>query len=376
MTGHLTLIDGLGYAFRAFHVVTKPEHQTRRADGTPVWAVQGFTRMILRERAAAERAGEHVAVVFDHSRRSFRHDIYPAYKANRGPLPDDMVPQLPLVREACWALGLPVVEMDGYEADDLIATLARQAVDASMTVTIVSADKDLMQLVTDRVGMYDPVKDQVIGPVEVMAKFGVEPEKVVDVQALAGDAADNVPGVPGIGIKTAAQLITEYGHLDALLARAHEIKQPARRNALLVHAEAARLSRALVTLRSDVPLERPLDSLRPAPRDEARIAAFMTEQGFDLVQPRPGYYYTRLVRGGPKVPVQIWEDGGAILCRLGDRDADAAKLWPFLRWIEEAEYRHMLDTARWATAHAPNEPEANPDRPVDLNQAPIPFGED
>ena len=191
----------------------------------------------------------HLAIIFDKSEITFRNKLYPDYKAHRPPAPDDLIPQFALIREAVRAFDLPCLEQAGFEADDLIATYARQACERGATATIVSSDKDLMQLVTDCVTMYDTMKDRRIGIAEVIEKFGVPPEKVVEVQALAGDSTDNVPGVPGIGVKTAAQLIVEYGDLETLLARAGEIKQPKRREALIENAEKARISRQLVTAR-------------------------------------------------------------------------------------------------------------------------------
>ena len=271
---HLFLIDGSGFIFRAFHglpMMTRP-------DGTPVNAVYGFITMILK--VLQEMDADHIAVVFDCARKTFRNDIYPDYKAHRPPPPEELVPQFPLVRLATQAFNLPSVEMEGFEADDLIATYARQAAALGAEVTIVSSDKDLMQLVNERISMFDPLKNRIIGPDEVREKFFVGPEQVVEVQALAGDSTDNVPGVPGIGIKTAAQLLEEYGDLDTLLERAGEIKQPKRREKLIEHADMARLSRRLVTLKDDVPLETPLDALSVRAFDTEKVSAFLQEQSF------------------------------------------------------------------------------------------------
>ncbi len=271
---HVTLIDGSGFIFRAFHGLPP----MTRPDGTPVNAVYGFTTMLMK--LLADSQSDHVAVIFDSSRRTFRSEIYPEYKAHRPPAPEELVPQFPLVREATRAFDLPAIELEGFEADDLIATYARLAVEAGARVTIVSSDKDLMQLVGDRVEMYDPMKNRAIGEAEVREKFGVPPNKVVDVQALCGDSSDNVPGVPGIGVKTAAQLIEEYGDLDTLLARAGEIKQPKRRETLLVNAEMARISRELVRLRTDAPVPVPLAELDVKPPAPEKLAAFCAAQGF------------------------------------------------------------------------------------------------
>ena len=271
---HVYLVDGSGFIFRAFHGLPP----MTRPDGTPVNAVYGFTSMLMK--LLSETDADHVAVVFDTSRHTFRSEIYPEYKAHRPPAPEELVPQFPLVREATRAFDVCCIELEGFEADDLIATYAREAVAAGAKVTIVSSDKDLMQLVGDRVEMYDPMKSRVIGEAEVREKFGVPPAKVVDVQALCGDASDNVPGVPGIGVKTAAQLIEEYGDLDTLLARAAEIKQPKRRESLLEHAELARVSRRLVQLRDDVPLPVPMAELAVKPTNPETLAAFCQAQGF------------------------------------------------------------------------------------------------
>src|SRR5262245_48948476 len=251
---HLWLIDGSGYIFRAFHALPP----LSRPDGTPVNAVYGFANMMAK--FVEDPEIDHVAVVFDTARLTFRNEIYTDYKANRPDPPEELVPQFPLIREATRAFNMACVELDGYEADDLIATFARLARAQGADVTIVSSDKDLMQLVREGVRLYDPVKLRPLGPEAVMEKFVVTPDKVVEVQALAGDSTDNVPGVPGIGIKTAAQLINEYGDLETLLARAGEIRQPKRRETLQSNAEMARLSRELVFLRPDVPVKEDVDA--------------------------------------------------------------------------------------------------------------------
>ena len=275
---HLFLIDGSGYIFRAYYGLKTP---MTRPDGTPVGAVFGFIRMIRKLLKDVEI--DHIAVIFDAGRRTFRNDLYPDYKANRDEPPEDLVPQFALIRDATVAMNLACVQMVGFEADDLIATYARQAVAAGADVTIVSSDKDLMQLVGDQVDMFDPLKNRAIGPDEVVEKFGVGPDRVVDVQALAGDASDNVPGVPGIGIKTAAQLIVEYGDLDTVLDRAAEIKQPKRRQNLIEHAEMARLSRELVRLRDDVPVEATLDEFAKRETDPDLLLPFLEEQAFRTI---------------------------------------------------------------------------------------------
>jgi len=277
---HLYLVDGSGYIFRAFHALPP----LTRSDGTPVNAVLGFVNMLAK--LVEDSDADAVAVIFDSARKTFRNDLYPDYKAHRPPPPPELVPQFALVRDAVRAFNLPAIEKEGFEADDLIATYARLAAKAGCEVTIVSSDKDLMQLIEGRIGMLDPIKNRKIGPEAVRERFGVGPERVVDVQALAGDSTDNVPGVPGIGVKTAAQLIAEYGDLDSLLARAGEIKQPKRREALLANADMARLSRELVRLRDDVPPPVALDDLSLREPDPDTLFAFLRAQDFKSVVAR------------------------------------------------------------------------------------------
>ena len=275
---HVVLIDGSGFIFRAFFAIRQP---MTRGDGTPVAAVYGFTNMLMK--LLKELDADRIAVIFDHSGRTFRNDIYPQYKAHRPPTPEDLVPQFPLIRDATRAFNLPCIEMEGFEADDLIATYTRLAREAGSRVTIVSSDKDMMQLVGDQVTMYDGLKNKRISFDEVAEKFGVGPERVIDVQALAGDSSDNVPGVPGIGVKTAAELINTYGDLDTVLARAEEIKQPKRRQSLIDHAEAARMSRTLVTLRDDVPLDDGLETLHADRPDPQVLTDFLKAQDFGTI---------------------------------------------------------------------------------------------
>ena len=271
---HLILIDGSGFIFRAFHALPP----MTRADGTPVNAVFGFSNMLAR--LLERHEGTHIAVVFDAGRTTFRNDMYAEYKAHRPEPPPELVPQFTLVRDATAAFGVPGVELATWEADDLIASYARAAVAAGGRVTIVSSDKDLMQLVGDRVLMQDPIKQKPIGPAEVMEKFGVPPEKVVDVQALMGDSVDNVPGVPGIGPKTASQLIQEFGDVEGVLAAAEAMKPSKRRDMLLAHADAARISRKLVELCCDVPLPLPLEDLRAKEPHRETLVAWLLSQGF------------------------------------------------------------------------------------------------
>ncbi|MFM8800524.1 MAG: 5'-3' exonuclease H3TH domain-containing protein, partial [Tagaea sp.] len=270
----LCLVDGSGFIFRAYHAL----QTLTRPYGTPVGAVQGFVNMLVR--LIESHAGDRIAVIFDTSRKSFRNDFYPEYKAHRPDPPEDLVPQFALVREATRAFDLPAVELAGYEADDLIATYAALALAKGETAVIVSSDKDLMQLVRPGIEMLDPLKQKKIGEAEVVEKFGVKPARVVDVQALAGDSTDNVPGVPGIGVKTAAELINAYGDLDTLLARAGEIKQPKRRETLLANKEQALISRRLVQLKADVQVEVPLEAFEIKKPDPAKLRAFLVDQGF------------------------------------------------------------------------------------------------
>ena len=282
---HVFLVDGSSYIFRAYHALPP---LNRKSDGLQVNAVLGFCNMLwklLRDMPPDNRP-THLAIVFDKSEITFRNRLYPDYKAHRPPAPDDLIPQFPLIRAAVRAFDLPCLEQAGFEADDLIATYVRLACERGATATIVSSDKDLMQLVTDCVTMYDTMKDRRIGIAEVIEKFGVPPQKVVEVQALAGDSTDNVPGVPGIGIKTAAQLIVEYGDLETLLLRAGEIKQPKRREALIENAEKARISRQLVLLDDKVALDVPLDELAVREPDARKLIAFLKAMEFSTLTRR------------------------------------------------------------------------------------------
>lgn len=282
---HLYLIDASGYIFRAFHALPP---LTRPSDGLPVGAIQGFCNMLwklLEDLKGSERP-THFACIFDKGSYTFRNDMYADYKAQRPPPPEDLVPQFPLMRDAARAFGTPAIEMEGYEADDLIATYAKQAEAAGARVTIVSSDKDLMQLVSDKVSLLDTMKNKRISFEEVMEKFGVAPDKVIDVQSLAGDSVDNVPGAPGIGVKTAAQLINEYGDVLSLLERAEEIKQPKRRQTLIDHADNIRISRELVTLKTDVPVDIQLDALKVSDPDPNTLIAFLEEMEFRTITRR------------------------------------------------------------------------------------------
>ena len=292
---HLVLIDGSGFLFRAFHALPP----LTRPDGTPVNAVLGFTNMLAK--FLKEHTGSHLAVIFDAGRETFRNRLYPAYKAQRPPPPPELVPQFALVREATRAFSVPAIELADWEADDLIAAYTAAARRAEGKVTIVSSDKDLMQLVGAEVVMLDPIKQRSIGPEEVKERFGVPPEQVIDVQALIGDATDNVPGVPGIGPKTAADLIRTYGSLEATLAAAPEMPSSKRREALLQHTDKARLSRILVTLCQDAPLPIPLAELRLSAPDPAQLAAWLSAQGFRSVLHRLGLDSIAAADAAPRV---------------------------------------------------------------------------
>jgi len=276
---HLHLVDGSAFIFRAYHALPP---LTRKSDGLPIGAVAGFCNMLFKfvEDAKGDDAPTHVAVVFDYSGHTFRNEMYPAYKANRPPAPEDLVPQFPLTRDATRAFNIACIEVEGFEADDIIATLARQGREAGGRVSIISSDKDLMQLVGGGVEMIDPMKNKRIGVEGVEEKFGVGPDRVVDVQALAGDSVDNVPGAPGIGIKTAALLINEFGDLDSLLARAEEIKQPKRRQTLIEKADQIRISRDLVKLVDDMALDFGLDSLELRDPEPSVLLPFLADMEF------------------------------------------------------------------------------------------------
>jgi 5'-3' exonuclease len=295
---HLHLIDGSAYIFRAYYALPP---LTRKSDGLPVGAVAGFCNILWNEltRDSGKDAPTHIAVVFDHSSKTFRNDIYPLYKANRPELPEDLRPQFPLTREATRAFNVACLETENYEADDIIATLARQAVEAGGACTIISSDKDLMQLVGNGVLMRDPMKDRRIDVAEVEEKFGVGPDRVADVQALSGDSVDNVPGAPGIGIKTAALLIQEYGDLETLLARAGEIKQPKRREALVDNADLIRISKRLVTLDRDAPVGAGLDDLAVRLPDADQVMDFLQRMEFRTFTRRVA---ERLKVAAPAVP--------------------------------------------------------------------------
>ena len=279
-TKRLLLVDGYGFLFRAYHSLpplTNPE-------GVPVGAVYGFMTMLVKLLMAKE--ADYVAVVLDAGKKTFRNTLYPAYKAHRPPAPDDLIPQFSLVRKAIEALNVPVMELEGYEADDLIATYAVHAVDQGMQVTIVSGDKDLTQLINASVKLYDPMKFRYVTAEQVKEKYGVLPDKMLDLLALTGDSSDNIPGVPGIGPKTAAQLLEEFGSLDGILAQVEKIKQEKRRISLIEHRENALLSRDLVRLCTTVPMDRAIETLRVHAPDRAILTQFLAMQGFKTLMTR------------------------------------------------------------------------------------------
>ncbi|WP_193140459.1 DNA polymerase I [Meridianimarinicoccus sp. MJW13] len=305
---HLHLIDGSAFIFRAYHALPP---LTRKSDGLPIGAVSGFCNMLFRyiEGNTGPDAPTHAAVIFDHSGKSFRNEIYDLYKANRPPAPEDLVPQFPLTREATRAFNIACHEIEGFEADDIIATLACRARDAGGRVTILSSDKDLMQLVGGGVEMLDAMKNARIDVEGVEAKFGVGPDRVVDVQALAGDSVDNVPGAPGIGIKTAAQLINDFGDLETLLARADEIKQPKRRQTLIEKADQIRMSKRLVQLDCDMELDFGLEDLEVHEPDPEALLSFLATMEFRTLTKRIA---TQLGVDEPEIAVPVDSPAAAV----------------------------------------------------------------
>ena len=333
----LYLIDGSAYIFRAFHAI--PVGAFRRSDGVHTNAVNGFCNMIVKliEEITSDDADDYVAVIFDASSITFRNDIYPEYKANRDEPPEELRPQFSLVRDATRAFNLPSIEIEGYEADDLIATYAKDARAKGFEVTIVSSDKDLMQLVGPGITMFDPMRERTIAEPEVMEKFGVGPDKVIDVQSLAGDSTDNIPGVPGIGVKTAAQLIGEYGDLDTLLARAEEIKQPKRRENLIEFAEQARISRELVTLKNDVPVADKVEDFILKKPDPETLLAFLKEQEFRTITAR---ITQKMVDAGELDEAAIQEAVAEAPPPTGDNEYELVQDKKALdAWFEKIRYR-------------------------------------
>ena len=282
---HVVLVDGSGYIFRAYHALPP---LTRKSDGMPIGAVAGFSNMIfklLRDQNDEDRP-THFAVIFDKGSYTFRNDIYNEYKANRSETPEDLIPQFPLTREATRAFGAPAIEMEGYEADDIIATYAKQAEAKGARVTIISSDKDLMQLVSNKVSMLDTMKNKRISIPQVIEKFGLPPERVIEIQALAGDSVDNIPGVPGIGVKTAVVLLEQFGDLETLLQRCDEIPQKGRREKMMANIDNARISLELVTLKTDVDIEFPLENTAVTDPDITVLFDFLEEMQFNTLTNR------------------------------------------------------------------------------------------
>ena len=282
-TDHFYLIDGSGYIFRAYYALPP---LTRKSDGLPTGAVSGFCSMLFKllEDSKSDNNTQkptHFAVIFDSARKNFRNEIYSDYKANRSEAPDDLVPQFEYIRKSVMAFNLPSVDLVNYEADDLIATYADQILQKGAKVTIVSSDKDLMQLYRKDVRLYDPMKNKFIESEDIINKFGVDSKKVIDVQSLAGDSSDNVPGVPGIGVKTAAELINKYGTLEKLLDNAHKIKQNKRRETLLDNKDKAIISKKLVTLKKDVPVDRTIEEFKLQEIDKDKLYKFLREMEFN-----------------------------------------------------------------------------------------------
>ena len=276
---HICLVDGSTYIFRAYHALPP---LTRKSDGFPVGAISGFCNMLdkLIREEKEKRGITHILVVFDASGKTFRNDIYPDYKANRSEAPEDLIPQFPVIRQATSAFNIPFVELIGYEADDLIASYAKEAQKNNMQVTIVSSDKDLMQLVSNNISMLDTMKGKIINKEEVFDKFGVYPEKVIDVQSLAGDSVDNIPGIPGVGIKTAALLINEYGDLEGLFKNANSIKQTKRRENIIEFENQAYISKELVTLKNNVELPLPINQTILKDTEPEKLIGFLKEMEF------------------------------------------------------------------------------------------------
>ena len=282
-TDHFYLIDGSGYIFRAYYALPP---LSRKSDGMPTGAVNGFCNMLfklLEDSKSNENKDKptHFAVIFDSARKNFRNEIFSDYKANRTDAPDDLIPQFEYIRKSVEAFNLPSIEMINYEADDLIATYVEHILEIGAKVTIVSSDKDLMQLYKKSVRIYDPMKNKFINKDDIDKKFGVAPEKIIDVQALAGDSSDNVPGVPGIGVKTAAELINKYDNLENLLSKAKEIKQNKRRETIIENKGKAIISKKLVTLKKDVPVKNKIEEFKLKNIDKNKLYSFMREMEFN-----------------------------------------------------------------------------------------------
>jgi len=329
----LYLIDGSGFIFRAYHALPPLTNPA----GTPVGAVYGFVNMVLK--LMEGNKADYVAVVFDAARQTFRNRIYAEYKAHRPPAPDDLIPQFAIIREATDALNLPRIELADFEADDIIATYAKQAQAQGIDVTIVSSDKDLMQLIGDGVHMFDAMKQKDIGPEQVKEKFGVGPEKVLEVLALIGDSSDNVPGVPGIGPKTAAELIGQFGDVETLLSRLAEIKQPKRRETLQQNADNARLSKELITLKTDVPLP-PLSELTLRVPDPQKLVTFLQSHGFKTLVARLQQKFAMPVP--PPLAAQVKEEVPEVCPLLSQHYTIVRDEAALATWIAKAQQKGFV----------------------------------
>lgn len=338
---HFYLIDGSGYIFRAYYALPP---LSRKSDGMPTGAVNGFCNMLfklLEDSKSKENLQKptHFAVIFDSARKNFRNEIYNDYKANRSEAPDDLIPQFDFIRKSVNAFNLPSVELINYEADDLIATYVDQILKIGAKVTIVSSDKDLMQLYTKNVRIYDPMKNKFLAEEDVIKKFGVKSDKVIDVQSLAGDSSDNVPGVPGIGVKTAAELINKYGNLEKLLSKAHEIKQNKRRETILENKEKALISKKLVTLKKDVPIKLKLNEFILKKIEKDKLYEFLREMEFNRLLSSVISHY-----GEPKFEVEEKSSLGG----NGISNVDRTKYKLIKRlddidhWLKDAEERGEL----------------------------------
>ena len=333
-TDHFYLIDGSGYIFRAYYALPP---LTRKSDGLPTGAVSGFCSMLfklLEDSKSNENLQKptHFAVIFDSARKTFRNEIYSDYKANRSEAPDDLAPQFEYIRKSVLAFNLPSVELINYEADDLIATYVDEILTLGAKVTIVSSDKDLMQLYKKNVRIFDPMKNKFIHEDDIHNKFGVDASKVIDVQALAGDSSDNVPGVPGIGVKTAAELINKYGTLEKLLKSAHEIKQNKRRETLIENKDKALISKQLVTLKHDAPINQKLEDFRLKEIDKDKLYKFLREMEFNRLLSSAISAYGEPNLLSSKIEVQekqkqITKKGYSLISEIDELD----------EWIKEAE---------------------------------------
>jgi DNA polymerase-1 len=336
-TDHFYLIDGSGYIFRAYYALPP---LSRKSDGLPTGAVSGFCSMLFKllEDSRSDDSihkPTHFAVIFDSAKKNFRNDIYTEYKANRSETPEDLAPQFEYIRKAVKAFSLPSIELINYEADDLIATYAKQIVDAGAKVTVISSDKDLMQLVSEKIRLYDPMKNKVLGENEVFEKFGVKPYQVIDVQSLAGDSSDNIPGVPGIGVKTAAELINKYNTLDILLKNINEITQNKRRETLLNNKDKAILSKKLVTLKDDVPVKEKLENFIMKNVDKEKLFKFLREMEFSRLLSQAISFYGESKTSKSEKSYQIKKTTESINTKSYECILDEKNLDKWIKILEE-----------------------------------------